>query len=193
MLHAKASQDHKRILKQHQKECNYVTARIAAIKANDMQMAEADDIYSMNIEQFLKWFDTNSPRLFQSVAYSRIKNKSMYSFRHYIARRRKIRNCKHRTSVSLVRANSRLRASFSVHNGPARHFGSTMLFAGALTIQELPFAQGDLQYCIQFSVKFHAIVDQFLTEHKPDAVMRALQDAKSTAIYHIQSKTVYSY
>ena len=193
MLHSKASQTHQLMLKQHQKESRYVTTRIASIKADDMRLAENNGIYDMTIEQFLKWFDTNSPRLFQSVAYSRIKNKSMYSFQHYIAKRRKIRNCEHRTSVSIVRANSRLRTSFTVHNGPARHFGSTMLFAGALTIQEMPFAEGDLQYCIQFSGKFHTIVDQFLEELKPEAVMRALQDVKSTAIYHMKSKTVYTY
>lgn len=188
--------DIKAQLRQYHKETKFVYDRIQQIKEDDMRMANEADIFNMDLEAFLEWFDSNASRLFQSVAYSRIKNKHDYGFKQYVETRRRIRRERDetQTSLSIVRRNSKLRSSFTVHSGPMLNFGSTMLFEHALTIQALPHANNEaLRYCVQFSNRFTTIAERFCEDIKPEVVMRALQDVKSTAIYHSTSTDILTY
>jgi hypothetical protein len=181
---------------QDQKEAKFVYNRIPLVKAEAMQLANQADIFNMDLEQFIAWFDDNASRLFRSVAYSRIKNHTHYQFAHYVETRKKlIHECgKTHSSLSVVRRNSKLRTSFTVHTGPMLKFGSTMLFGHALTIQELPEANNiSLKYCVQFSSKFTKIANRFCEDIKPEIVMRALRDVRSTAIYHIADSDIITY
>lgn len=178
------------------RENKYVMAKIADLKAADMQLANQDDIFNMGLSEFLEWFDRNAIRLFRSVAYSRIKNRHNYEFADYVRDRKLLRKAvrESKSKVSLVRRNSKLRTSFKVHEGPLLVLGSTSIFECAFTVQSFPHtADDDLKYCIQFSGRFKKIVDQFCDDIKSEAVYRALQNVSSTAIYHKKSDEIISY
>ena len=178
------------------KQSKYVSQRVKDIRARDIELAEQDGIYDMTLSEFLEWFDRNAFRLFKSVGYSRIKNRHDYSFMDYATTRRQIRKiAKHeKSAVRLVRCNSKLRTSFTIDSGALKLFGSTMLFDQAVTIQKVSnTSDPDMKHCIQFSGKFKKIVEEFAEDVKSEAVYRALQDVRSTAIYDRKSENVISY
>lgn len=178
------------------RENKYVMAKIADLKAADMHLADQDDVFNMGLSEFLEWFDRNAIRLFKSVAYSRIKNRHDYEFADYVRDRKLLRKAvrESKSKVSLVRRNSKLRTSFKVHEGPLLVLGSTSILEGAFAVQSFPHTvDDDLKYCIQFSGRFKKVADQFCEDIKPEAVYRALQNVKSTAIYHKKSDEIISY
>tara|TARA_B100000929_G_C15505527_1_gene418696 strand:+ start:916 stop:1503 length:588 start_codon:yes stop_codon:yes gene_type:complete len=189
-------EDYRKVLQQENAEKKFVMARIKRIKAEDEEIAERDNIYNMTLPEFLEWFDANAVRLYKSAAYSRIKNKTGFSFKNYVEGRKRIREAvkNSKSAVSLVRRNSKLRTSFTVLEGPLLLFNSTMLFDHAFTIQSMPHAlDNDLKYCIQFSGRFKCIADEFCEDIKSEVVYRALQNVRSTAIYHKRSDHVITY
>lgn len=183
-------------LRQRTKEKTYVTERVKEIREHDNDHAEQDGIYDMTLSEFLEWFDRHATQLYTSVGYSRIKNRHDFSFSDYAKTKRKIAKIARteKSTVKLVRCNSKLRMSFNIVSGPLRMFGSTMLFDGAVTIQKLPnTVESDLKHCIQFNSKFKKLVNEFAFDIQAEAVYRKLNDVRSTAIYRRESNEIITY
>lgn len=183
-------------LRQINKECKFVTERIEKVKADNMRLAIEADIFNMELEEILEWFDLNASRLFQSVAYSRIKNSHNYRFGQYVNTRKQLirERGEMQTSISIVSRNSKLRSSFAVYAGPMLRFGGSTMFDGALTILPVvSHANAYKWHCVQFSNRFTKIVNRFCADIKPEAVMRALRGVKSTAVYRTSSNDIITY